>query len=589
MSKKGRRRSSRRWRSSSSRKQSASQYINLKTNNDNNEEIAVKGETESYGKEYAQSEDEEKHVPPNEKRFKYDNQVNIFPNQRNIYTATTNDEAKGVKIVTSVSVEDMDNSPPNITFQQLQEPLETNPAKPGGSIMKINCSGSKVKLELQETNTAGVKTSFVLYNEKGDGLETVFRSTCERIPNKDPSSPIWTVHSQYTPNFSFSFSCNGQPGESQPATITPPTSLESTSSRQHCLDGQTFPLSNSALDQPPLAHIQPRRKYFGRSYSSDHQSCNILPPAREFADSECSTLDDLIFNVSACRLDACSPSYKQEQRFTKSENSYSLEVGGLDLEQLSDSGYDPMSIRPSLCTNRSSFTKDFINSQKTKSWIRNNSIATVEHKTCLFPKKRRQTFPRLLRTSGSHQEEHLMHSFSSDTTSSFSHHSQMDRQGSINADVDKFAVIRSYNASKVKEKGSRKSSRGYTVDFSTQYTDKTFVNGTDTEHGGVRGESGFDQDNLSSEFTTDEQNRRALPIQVIPPSCCASVEQMLQPTRCALGIVQDFDVGSSGNVAEENGPASTGNSPYISSAMSEELCVLPSESVPPQSFDPFVK
>ncbi|XP_055009768.1 uncharacterized protein pdzph1 [Boleophthalmus pectinirostris] len=579
MSKRGRRRSSRRRKSSSSRKQSTSQYISPKNNN----EEAEKSHSDSFGKENADLEDDGKHLPPKEKKFKYDCQVNVFQNQRNIYTATTNDEAKGVKIVTSVSVEDMDNSTPNITFQQLQEPLETNPAKPGSSIMKINCQGSKVKLELQETNTAGVKTSFVVYNEKGDGLETVFRSICERIPCNDQSSPAWTVHSQYTPNFSFSFSSNNQPQECPSTTISSSNFLESSGSNQHCLDHQTFPLSNSSLDQPPLAYIQPRRKYFGRGYSSD-QSHNITPPNREVADSKCNTLDDLILGVSSCRIDTCSPSYKQGESFTKLENSYSLEVGGgLDLEQLSDSGYDPTSMRPSVSTNRSSFT-DFINSQKTKSWVRNNSIATVEHKTCSFPKKRRQTFPRLLRTSGSLQEDHLMHfrePFSSDTTSSLYHHTQSDRQGSINMDDDKFAVIRSYNANKVREKCSRISSRGYTcIDVGIQGTDQTFVDGINTDHQSDKRDCVFEQENcqISSELPSDQLNQRTLAIQVIPPSCCTSVEQMLQPTRCTLGIAQDFDMISSEEVTEDIVPENKGIASYFSSTISGEISELPSES-----------
>ncbi|KAK7895858.1 hypothetical protein WMY93_021183 [Mugilogobius chulae] len=541
MSKRGRR-SSRRRKSSSSRKQSASQCITPKINKNYNEENAEKGDTESFEKEYSPSDDEEKSIPPKEKRFKCDYQVNFFPNRRDIYTTTTNDKAKGVKIVTSVSVEDMDNSAPNITLQQLQEPLDTSPARPGGSVIKINCSGSKVKLELHETNTAGVKTSFVLYNEKGDGLETVFRSTCERIPNNDQSTPAWTVQSQYTPNFSFSFSCNSQSGEAQSTTISPSTFLKSTSSYQH---------------------------FFG----STGQSSEAPPPPQEFADSKYNTLDDLILGVSSCRLDTSNPSYKGES-FAKSENSYCLEVGGgLDLEQLSDSGYDPMSMRPSVSTNRSSFTKDFIDCQKTKSWIRNNSIATVEHKTCSFPKKRRQTFPRLMRTSGSLQEDQLMHfreSFSSDTTSSLYEHAQTDRQGSINMEVDKFAVIRSYNASKVKEKCSRMSSRGYAyIDLGLQDTDQCYVHNTDKND---KEDTEFDQENC--QFPTDSLNGRALAIQVIPPSCCASVEQMLQPTRCALGIVEDFNLASS----EEIIPANAVISPDFSSTISEEVAELPTES-----------
>ncbi|CAL9682592.1 unnamed protein product [Knipowitschia caucasica] len=560
MSKRGRRRTSRRRKSSSSRKQSASLCTNIKTDNNISEEVE-KDETHFFGKDNSLSEDEEKHIQPKEKRIKYDNQVNVFPNQRNIYHTTTNDKAKGVKIVTSVSVEDMDGSTPNITFQQLQEPLEANPVKPGGSIMKINCEGSKVKLELQETNTDGVKTLFVFSNEKDYGLEAV---SCERTPNRDQSSQAWTLHSHCTPNFSFSYNCNSHSGQGQSNSSS--TFLESAGSHQHCLNHQNSPAwQNNHLDQPSFSHFQTRRKYFGRSYSSD-QSSDVPSLSQEFASSQCNTLDDLILGVSSCRIDGCSSSYKQEECFTKSENSYCLEVGGgLELEHLSDSGYDPMSMRPSVSTNRSSFTKDYINCQKTKSWIRNNSIATVEHKTFLLPKKRRQTFPRLMHTSGSLPEDHLMQfreSFSSDTTSSLCHHTRKERQGSINMEVDKFAVIRSYNASKVKEKTSRVSSRGYAC-VDVQDTDQSFLFGTKDQ--GTKEDGRFDRENCqwSSQTPTD------LAIQVIPPSCCTSVEHILPLTHSALTNAEDFN-----HIHSENSE----NALFCSSTISEDVFELPSES-----------
>ncbi|KAG7240894.1 hypothetical protein INR49_023468 [Caranx melampygus] len=196
MSKRGRRRNSNRRKSSSSSKQSASPFIFQKHNHSNSicykDEVIEKGEADSQRKEniMSGSEDEDKNnsSPPKEKRFKQDYHLGSFPNQTNIYTKTTEDKEKGVKIVTSVSVNDFEDSSPKILFQQLHEPLSDNQTGPAAAapltnIMKINCSGSNMKLEIQEVlqpNSSGFKTTFVFMNEKGDSAETVFKSQCER-------------------------------------------------------------------------------------------------------------------------------------------------------------------------------------------------------------------------------------------------------------------------------------------------------------------------------------------------------------------------------------------------------------------------
>lgn len=366
-------------------------------------------------------------------------------------------------------------------------------------------------------------------------------------------------------------------------------------------------LLHDSFEQPSLINYKlgGERKHFVKSYSSD-QSWVIPPPPQEFADTKCNTFDDLVLGVASCRIGSCSPSDKQQLGFfkgslNKSENPFSLEVEErLELEQLSDSeNYDPMSIRPSVSTNRSSFMKEFINCQKRKSWIRNNSIATVEHKACLLPKKRRQTFPRL--KGGSLQEDHLMHfreSFSSDTISSLTCvHPQTPRQGSLNEDDDMFPVMGSSNSSThnkddrvfvSNEQWRRQSGRRH-VHMESIDTDDC----GDPEERGDVADSGFDQENgevdcqFSSEPPTDELSRRALAIQVTPPSLCGSVEQMLQShpifsqidTRSSLGhridrpfgMGQDFNIHSS---LEDSGllpyRANSGDTASFSSSVTGE-------------------
>ncbi|XP_034997370.2 uncharacterized protein pdzph1 isoform X1 [Hippoglossus stenolepis] len=385
MSKRGRRRSSRRRKSSSSSKQSVSPYIFHKQNKSNSvsfkDDVFEKGETDSFLRENvpSASEDEEKYhnSPPKEKRFKQDH--HLSSNQRSIYTKTTEDKEKGVKIVTSVSVSDLEDSP-LITFQQLHQPLSESPthsSTPVTNIMRINCSGSQVKLEIQEIlqlNTSGTKTTFVFTNDKRDVAETSRREE------------TWTPNNKADKNYRFTFGSSSNNTEEVSGSNS---KIWDDSSCCRCCVGHkpdkpTDCWSVNPPSSPPL-HVtaQEKRQRFHKSMDAFWD----IPPPQEFADVKYNPLDDLTLRLQSCGIRTQSPAH------------HHLGESGLahpapSFDQFSDSdNYEPMFMRPSLSTNRSSFTKDFISSQKRKSWIRNNSIATVQHRACPLPQKRRQTFP----------------------------------------------------------------------------------------------------------------------------------------------------------------------------------------------------
>ncbi|XP_071321468.1 uncharacterized protein pdzph1 [Trachinotus anak] len=616
MSKRGRRRSSRRRKSSSSSKQSVSPFIFQKHNHSNSvsykDDTVEKGEADSQRREnvLSGSEDEDKNSgsPPKEKRFKQDHHLNS--SQRSIFNKTTEDKEKGLKIVTSVSINELEDTSPKILFQQLHEPLsedQTLPAAPVTNIMKINCSGSNVKLEIQEVlqlNCSGFKTTLVFMNEKGDTTETVFKSRCERIPNNESPHHLTNLSEGHNTNYTFTFGSTA----AHCASVHPTRTWQNPNYCQCCSDRRQListDFTEHPLNTSTLFNIRPleKRKQFHKSFSTN-QFWDI-PPPQEFADIKYNTLEDLTFDLASCRISSCDSAHKQSGELHTAPNitceeepgcPYSAEAPYFD--QLSESDdYEPMFMRPSLSTNRSSFTKEFISCQKRKSWIRNNSIATVEHRACPLPKKRRQTFPGTSEGLGLMQEDLLLpysESFSSMIMCSLP--LQAERPGRIHQASNRSPAPGNYNLSQTK--GSSKpevphshdgklsllnpfcksSSEDNPDDVCTvteqcrkqssirdhrkylRHQELKLSMGRDMESldrddcefkvdQSEVADSGFDQemgevDYRSSEPLTEELSRRTLAIQVIPPSCSGSEEQVLQssPVMSLHNQVNDSNI-----------------------------------------------
>lgn len=575
--------------------------------------MVEKGESDSYRKEnvLSGSEDEERYnsSPPKEKRFKQDYPINSFPNQRSIYTKTTEDKENGLKIVTSVSISDMEDSSPKIMFQQSHEPLSENlhhSSTPVTNIMKINCSGSSVKLEIQEilqVNTSGIRTTLVFMNEKGDSAETFVKSKCEKTwtpNNEQPSHKVSSHNGNQNANYRFTFGSTGEQKE-----IHSLTKMWDNPNYCHCCCDQKqqipmdFMLVSHPSSPPVLLNIQPqaKTKHLHKSFSSD-QAWDI-PPPQEFADIKCTSLEDLTLDLASCRIGTCSPADSQQGEFplTPDITCKQEPVDAVEAEEMADSApsfdqlsesdnYEPMFMRASWSTNRSSFTKDFINCQKRKSWIRNNSIATVEHRACPLPKKRRQTFPGMSEALGLMQEDLVMpcsESFSSLIMCSL--HLQAERSRRTDQASEKFPASGIGRDEFFQTKGTSKPESAipsshdgkqsllspfymtsseenpddvFAVNQQYRQTSLTYHNknvrqqGTDLKWRVSKdmesldtddceykvdqseiADSGFDQemgnlDSHSPELLTEELSRRALAIQVIPPSCSGSEEQIVQ-------------------------------------------------------------
>ncbi|CAN9504755.1 unnamed protein product [Ophioblennius macclurei] len=539
MSKRGRRRNSKRRKSSSSSKQSVSPYIFQKLNKNNvsyKDDIVEKGEADSLRKEnvLSGSEDEEKYdnAPPKEKRFKQDYPINSSPHQKTDYSKTTEDEEMGVKIMTSVSLSNVEDSSPRIMFQQCHEPVSENPldpSRPVTNILKINCSGPNVRLEIRETlqlNASGLKTTFVLRND--GNAEMFFTSECERTWAPNNEAPMRQMHN---------------------------------------VNSHVFESPSS----PPLAfNIRPLEK---RKNLCNEQFWKI-PPPQEFADLKYASLDELSHDLASCRIEPTDPdppllvpevfSVPPEERVDRARS----------LDQLSEwDNYEPSFMRPSFSTNRSSFTKDFISCQKRRSWIRNNSIATVQRRKCSVPMKRRQTFPGASDTSGMMQEEFMTpyaESFSSLFMCSLPY--QTERLGRYQQPGDRLSAFGAGNFPSLNTKrdshsgkqallspfymtsseenpdevfpvydvcGRRSSSR-QARDF-TQSIGKDAAGCPETEDCEYRviprelADSGFDQEMGEVEYVSPEAlSQRSLAIQITPPSCSGSEEHMLQSPNVLL-------------------------------------------------------
>ncbi|KAG7498547.1 hypothetical protein JOB18_012298 [Solea senegalensis] len=583
MSKRGRRRNSRR-KSSSSSKQSASPYIFLKQNKNNSpcykDDVVEKGETDSLRRENVGtgSDDEEKYdnSPPQEKRYKQDYNLTSNLSQRSIYTKTTEDKETGAKIVTSVSVSDSEDLAPKITFQQRHErssEKQTHSSTPVTNIMKIDCSGSRVKLEIQEMlNSSGVKTTFVFMNENVGGARTTFKSEGTTMPDNESSErPLLNVtHCSADQNYRFSFGGVTDRADNPAKTWYNPNCQCYTGQKQQiptdCLSANPPPGSALQLNIKP----QEKRKYFQKSFSID-QFWDI-PPPQEYADIKYNTLEELRFDLASSRT-GTSPTLKQWQEFHTSSNLTHNEEEQEDLppsfDQLSESeNYDPTFARPSMSTNRSSFTNEFISLQKRKSWIRNNSIAAVEHRACPYPQRRRQTFPGMSEGLGLMQEDLLLpctESFSSlmmcscpeqtetlemiqqTNNDNFPDDSSQTEVSSTEPTngydgrqtlLSSFCTICSGDSPDAGFAICGQSRRQSTVRCSHQGFKQSsckYMDSLDTEVA----DSGFEQEIGEVEFRSgdgvmEEPVRRTCAIQVIPPSCSGSEEQMPQGHQVPL-------------------------------------------------------
>lgn len=97
-----------------------------------------------------------------------DGHVNLAPKPNIVYMKTTKDKETGVKVTTSVSVSDMEDSAPKITFQlshQLPPEHQSSSSTPLREMMRTKSFALKLKVDMEERTEAtrrGVQSDFHL-------------------------------------------------------------------------------------------------------------------------------------------------------------------------------------------------------------------------------------------------------------------------------------------------------------------------------------------------------------------------------------------------------------------------------------------
>lgn len=539
--------------------------------------------------------------------------MNSFPKPRNIYTKTTEDKEKGVKIVTSVSVNDIGNAFPKIMFQQSCEPLaeNANHSPPVTNIMEINCSGSHVNLEIQDIlqmNSSGIRTTLVFTNDR-DCAEKILNNKFERtwLPNSEssehPSQNVASHDGNQKTKYRFTFGSMKE----QTETYSDSKSVRlikiwDNPNYSQCLSDHEQQLSSDFIweNHPLNISSLADRSCFHKSVSTD-QFWDI-PPPQEFADIKYNSLEDLTLDLASLSIEACSPADEHQREIHQTPNincnedygcPFSVEVENEErtltspsFDQLLESdNCEPMLMRLPWSTNRSSFTKDFINHQKRKSWIRTNSIAMAEHKAYLSQKRRRQTYPGM----GLQLQEDLLRPFSKSFSSLIMCLLPLQTAGQANDHQcdDQFPAFGLRNSNSSQTKGSskpvseilnshdrkqsllcpfymtnsednpnmltvsRQSSNSChhkdlgqrDIDLKQDVCeDKDSMERNDSEYRVDQSDisdNGFNQEMgefeyLSQEPHKEELSGQALAIQLIPPSCSGSEEQMLQSNPVIL-------------------------------------------------------
>ncbi|XP_054613548.1 uncharacterized protein pdzph1 isoform X3 [Dunckerocampus dactyliophorus] len=371
---------SRRMKNSSSSKKSVMPYIFPKHNQSNS--VCYKEE------------------PVREKRLKAGQKPST-------YASTTEHTLRGVKIVTSVSVDNMEETLRKITFQQSRQPLCENPHHSLLEVtnsININCTGLHVKLEMKEIiqhNTLGIQTTLVIH-EKGDDTDKCVKSTAEKNETHEKHH---TSHD--------TFNSTSEDGTNDPICATNNSNWD-----QH----QQI---STSLETLMKANPSRKERLLRRSFSND-LFWNVQP--QELADMKYNTLEDLAYGLASFKISSSYKADAQQGRFDPTPFSNCSEEAGrpssveakgkASFEEFPQSGsYESM--RPWLSTTSCGFVNDLTNCQKGKPWIPNNS--TAGHREVLFPPRRCQTFPCMSKAASLMQEDPLLHYGKQFSTGTVSH------------------------------------------------------------------------------------------------------------------------------------------------------------------------
>lgn len=278
-----------------------------------------------------------------------DGHTTLLPSPTVVYRKTTEDKEKGMKITTSVSVSDLKDSLPKITFQLSRELLSETPSLPETPNRKS--VGLKLQLEMTELNRPALKSNF----------HFIYGEDCKAPPPGAESSERPPEHS-WTPRVT------NQTQERPSAMWESPAGSQyfSQHHRHH-----------------PAANISPvtTRKHIQRN--ADPERGPKVPPS----DQRSAPLTPL----RSATLEGLAFSRMTQGLFHPAPNSTSRTDGGTT-PLFSGSEQHPGNIGRA----------EDHSCPKRKSWMQNKG---AEQRGCFFPMKRCNTFPGMSEALGVAREE----------------------------------------------------------------------------------------------------------------------------------------------------------------------------------------
>ncbi|XP_041915822.1 uncharacterized protein pdzph1 [Alosa sapidissima] len=488
-----RRRNSRR-KSSSGSKQTISVYNfqkHTKSPIDDVElrgEHAEKGETDSLHKENSfsksdaeEEKEEDTETACSEKRFRRDSTVGCLNgntrSQANILSGdTTSQQDQGVRITTSVTIDNLEQNTSQIVFQRSHG---SGAVGSGNSTIAVTTTKLKginanMKIEIREVlqlDDSDYKTTFILQSQRAKDTED--SSETQQFGCHIPSNESFTFAYPWSQR-TINDSKIGKPFENMSCefSVVEMSKEDADTSRNsvptmcysedmdcyksccqdhcygygHCSHNDTdFSLVDGSSSRSALSDIWPLPNKLPLANSITSETELDVPPPIEFADKECKDdVYDLTEDVALCHISSASDDvYDQGESSSamtfgatssKRESTCHTSVdGGRSYDLSHSTSFEPESELdteelygwPNAPVSRTSFTKNFIYRHKQKGCMRNNSIAILENSSppagyLNKPMKRRKTFPAVVDESNDHQDRPMSRdSFSSDALSPF--------------------------------------------------------------------------------------------------------------------------------------------------------------------------
>lgn len=492
------------------------------------DEHAEKGEADSLHKENSlcksdaeEEKEEDTESPCAKKRFRRDSAVGCVNGktrrQADISSdGTTTEGDQGVRITTSVTIDNLEQNTSQIVFQRSHSSSAVGLGNSTIAITTTKLEGihANMKIEIREllqVDNSDYKTTFVLQSQKAKDTEASSDSQqygCH-VPNNESFtfSYPWSQRTNRNDcktgkpfeNMSCAFSVvemSNQGADTSRSSMPTMCHSEDTDCCKSCCQDRyhgyshyshydtDFTLVDGSSSLSTLSDVWPLEKKPSLAHSINSDTQLDVPPPDEFADRESDDdVDDLTEDVAMCRIGSAFDDINDlgesasmmmfGASSSKRESTCYTSINGGRSDDVTNASFDPESELeteelfewPNTPMSRSSFTKNFIYRHRQKACMRNNSIAILENNTSPagylnMSKKRRKTFPAVMDQSGDHQDMPMCReSFSSGALSPFFMQSlprEADISGRLYAEDDPFSPL--FSESRKSSKGSNLSS-----------------------------------------------------------------------------------------------------------------------------------